>query len=146
MSHGESQCAAAVIFFLVVVSLLLIAEQSAYSATAARPLLPSLPDYLSALSSADHFLQAWQSEDPEKGMSLLTSHAKKALTTEIVESFFSNEAPSAYEICHGKMLSRGRYEFPILLITAKHNRVRRQFSTIIVLNTGSNDWAIDRLP
>jgi hypothetical protein len=145
MLHGERRRSAAAIFLLLV-SLLLLARQSAYSAAASR-LLPSLqPDYLSALSSADHFLQAWQSGDTENGMSLLTSHAKHAVNTEIVEGFFSNEAPSAYEIDRGKMLSRGRYEFPVMLMTTKHNRIHRQFSSIIVLNTGGNDWAIDKLP
>ncbi|HEY1658961.1 MAG TPA: hypothetical protein VGG14_11485 [Candidatus Sulfotelmatobacter sp.] len=145
MSYRETGGTAAVISSLLV-SLLLVAQQSAYSATAAPPVPASLPDYLSALSAADHFLQAWQAGDTENGMSLLTSHAKKAVTTEIVEEFFSNEPPAAYEIEHGKVLSRGRYEFPVVLMTAKHNRIHRQFSSIIVLDTGGNDWAIDKLP
>lgn len=103
-------------------------------------------DYLSALSAADHFLQAWQSEDAENGTSLLTTHAKTTASTEIVERFFSSAAPSAFEIERGKMLRRGHYEFPIVLMTEDHNRVHRQFSSIVVLNTGGNDWAIDKLP
>jgi hypothetical protein len=102
-------------------------------------------DYLSALSAVDHFLQAWQSGDAENGIALLTSHAKQAATTEIVEKFFSTETSSAYEIERGKMLKRGRYEFPIVLMTSRNNRVHRQFSRIVVLNTGGNDWAIDKL-
>ncbi len=125
---------------------LLIPAEFAYSAATKRPAPPLQADYVSALSAADHFLQAWQSGDVENGTSLLTSHAKTATNTEVVDSFFSNEAPAAYEIERGKMLSRSRYEFPIVLMTRKHGRVHRQFSNIIVLRTGGNDWAIDKLP
>jgi hypothetical protein len=124
--------------------MLSIAISASAAATHSAPALQ--PDYLSALSAVDHFLQAWQSGDAENGMALLTSHAKKATTTEIVEKFFSTETPSGYEIERGKMLKRGRYEFPIVLVTSKNNRVHRQFSSIIVLNTGGDDWAIDKLP
>ncbi len=79
-------------------------------------------------------------------MALLTSHAKKGATTEILEKFFSNETPSAYEIERGKMLKRGRYQFPVVLIISRNNHIHRQFSSIVVLNTGGNDWAIDKLP
>jgi hypothetical protein len=45
------------------------------------------------------------------------------------------------------MLKRGRYEFPVVLVMqSPNNRVRRRFSSIIVLNTGGSDWAIDKLP
>jgi hypothetical protein len=132
--------------FCLLVSLLLTVLASPYSAQATPNATPSQSDYLSALSAADHFLQAWQSSDAENGMSLLTGRAKKAASTEIIEQFFSNDAPSAYEIERGKILSRGRYGFPVLLMTTRRNRVHRQFSNIVVLNTGGNDWAIDKLP
>jgi hypothetical protein len=135
----------AVTFFLLV-SLLFIALEPAFSSAAASNVTPSQADYLSALSAADHLLQAWQSSDAENGMSLLTSHAKKAASTELIERFFSNDGPSAYEIERPKMLARGRYAFPIVLMTLRKNRVHRQFSNIIVLNTGGNDWAVDKLP
>jgi hypothetical protein len=104
--------------------------------------------YASALAAADHLLQDWQSGDPENGMSLLTSHAKETAGTEAVEKFFSNSSTVAYEIGHGKLLKHGRYEFPVVLVShaSKNNRLRRQFSSIIVLNTGSDDWAVDKLP
>jgi hypothetical protein len=115
-------------------------------ATAADP-APSRA-YLSALSAADRFLQAWQSNDAEAGMALLTNHAKQASTPETMEAFFSNTPPSAYEIGHGKPLRPGRYEFPVTLISHSSAAagIHRQFSTIIVVNTGNNDWAVDKLP
>jgi hypothetical protein len=49
-------------------------------------------------------MQAWQTADPESGLTLLTDHAKRAATTEVVERFFADPGPSAYEITHGKLL------------------------------------------
>jgi len=65
-----------------------------------------------------------------------------------MEAFFSNTPPSAYEIGHGKPLRPGRYEFPVTLISHSSAAagIHRQFSTIIVVNTGNNDWAVDKLP
>jgi hypothetical protein len=104
--------------------------------------------YVAALAAADHLLQAWQSGDVENGMSLLTSHAKEAATTELVERFFSNPGPSAYEIGRGKLVKPGRYEFPVVLVSGDLKRAhpRRRFSSIVVVNTGNNDWAVDKLP
>jgi hypothetical protein len=106
------------------------------------------PGYAPALAAADHLLQAWQSGDVENGMALLTSHAKETATTDVVEQFFSNPGPSAYEIGRGKLVKRGRYEFPVVLVTgdSKKPRPRRRFSTIVVVNTGNKDWAVDKLP
>jgi hypothetical protein len=106
------------------------------------------PGYAPALAAADRLLQSWQSGDVENGMSLLTSHAKEAATTDVVEQFFSNPSPSAYEIGRGKLVERGRYEFPVVLVTGGSKKLhpRRKFSSIVVVNTGNNDWAVDKLP
>ncbi|MGA8618711.1 MAG: hypothetical protein WB660_09390 [Candidatus Sulfotelmatobacter sp.] len=81
-------------------------------------------------------------------MGLLTKHAKEAVNPEMLEKFFSNSEPAAYEIDHGKPLKRGRYEFPVVLVTgtSKNVHVRRRFSSIVVVNTGNNDWGVDKLP
>jgi hypothetical protein len=112
----------------------------------ARPASGLDPGYVPALAAADHFLQAWQSGDLENGTALLSSHAKEAATTEGVERFFSNPGPSAYEIVRGKLVKRGRYEFPVALITGASKNSRRRFFSIVVVNTGDNDWAVDTLP
>jgi hypothetical protein len=91
-------------------------------------------------------LQAWQSGDVENGMVLLSSHAKEAATTEVVEQFFSNPSASAYEIGRGKLVKRGRYEFPVVLVTGNSKKLRRKFSSIVVVNAGNDDWAVDKLP
>jgi len=113
-----------------------------------RPAAGLDPGYVPALAAADHFLQAWQSGDLENGTAFLSSHAKEVATTEVVEKFFANPVSSAYEIGRGKLLKRGRYEFPVVMVTeaAKNARPHRHFSSIIVVNTGKNEWAVDRLP
>jgi hypothetical protein len=104
------------------------------------------PGYVSALATADRFLHAWQSGDLENGMVLLTGHAKDKATADAVEKFFSNPVPSAYEIGRGKLVKPGQYEFPVVLVTASKNRAHRKFSTILIVDTGGNDWAVDKLP
>jgi hypothetical protein len=107
------------------------------------------PGYVPALAAVDHLLQAWQSGDVENGTALLSSRAKQAATADAVEKFFSNSGPSAYEVGRGKLLKRGRYEFPVVLVTGGPQEVRTRrlrFSSIIVVNTGNNDWAVDKLP
>jgi len=119
------------------------------SPLAAKAPPASAPDlgYVAALAAADHLLQAWQSGDVESGMVLLSSHAKEAATTDAVERFFSNSGPFGYEIGHGKLLKRGRYEFPVVLVNAaKNNHAHRRFSRIVIVDTGHNDWAVDKLP
>jgi hypothetical protein len=104
------------------------------------------PDYPSALAAADHFLQAWQSNDAENGIAVLTAHAKKNVSRDALERFFASGERSAYEINHGKRVRRGRYEFPVVLVTRESNRLHRKFSAILIVNTGGNDWAVDKLP
>jgi len=71
-----------------------------------------------------------------------------AATTDVIEQFFSKAGPSAYEIGAGKLLKRGRYEFPVVPISgaSKATRTRCRFSSVVVVNTGNNDWAVDKLP
>jgi hypothetical protein len=118
-----------------------------YSA-AKTPASASDAGYVSALAAADHLLQAWQSGDIESGVALLTMHAKETATSDNVEKFFSGSDSSAYEIGRGKPLKRGRYEFPVVLVrgVSKEIHGRRRFSSVIVVNTGNNEWAVDKLP
>jgi hypothetical protein len=136
------------IFRLVVGSLILCLAVLSPLAAKARSARGLDSGYVSALAAADHFLQAWQTGDLENGTALLSSHAKDAATTDVVEKFFANSVSSAYEIGRGKLLKRGRFEFPVVMVTepAKNTRARRHFSSIIVVNTGNNEWAVDKLP
>jgi len=115
-----------------------------------RPVPAVDSSYASALGAADRFLQAWQSGDIEGGVVLLTGHAKASATAEVVEAFFSNPGASAYEINRGKLVKPDRYEFPVVLVSSggisKQKRIHRTFSTIVVVNTGNDGWAVDKLP
>jgi len=106
------------------------------------------PGYVEALATADHFMQAWQSGDIGNGTALLSSHSKEKATTEALENFFDGSRLSAYEVGRGKLIKRGRYEFPVVLVSAneKGSHVRRRFSSVVVVDTGHNDWAVDKLP
>jgi len=114
----------------------------------ARPSSTLDPSYVPALAVANHFLQAWQSGDVESGTVLLTTHAKQALSRDDLDRLFSNPDPSAYEIDRGTLIKRGRYEFPVVLVTSssKNPHIHRRFSSIVIVNSGKNDWAVDKLP
>src|ERR1700683_196886 len=92
-------------------------------------------DYIRALAAADRFLQAWQSEDVETGTVLLSSHVKDKINRDELDRLFTNFAPGAYEIEHGKLLHRGCYEFPIVLLSGSAKKSKRHFATMVVLNT-----------
>jgi hypothetical protein len=137
------------LFSLQIASLILFVALLLSPLAGKTPPAPALDrEYVLALAAADHLLQAWQSGDLENGMVLLSNHAKESLTTDGVQKFFSNPEPSAYEIDRGKLVKRGRYEFPVVLVTgtSRNGRTRRRFSSIVVVNTGNNDWAVDKLP
>jgi hypothetical protein len=120
------------------------------------PAISSRPDpgYISALSAANRFLQAWQNQDHETGLLMLTDAAKQHSSEEKIAVFFSSGADAAYEIARGKRLKTGIYTFPVTLF-ASHSHTtqsstnqptRPQKSEIIVVRTGKDEWAIDKLP
>lgn len=110
---------------------------------------PAPPDAaaVAALATADHFLRAWQTGDLETGLLLLTDAARRNTSEESLRSYFSAPLLRAFEVHRGKTLRAGRYSFPVVLLeTPEPTRARRRYSDIIVINTGNNDWAVDKLP
>jgi hypothetical protein len=107
-------------------------------------------DYVAALSAANHFLQAWQTQDHEAGLLLLTDFAKNVTSEDQLEKMLSpgTSTPRGYQIARGKKLNAGRYTFPVTLyeVTGPHKPLRTRNSQIIVVHTGKDDWAIDKLP
>jgi hypothetical protein len=103
-------------------------------------------DYISALSTANRFLQAWQNHDQETGLLLLSDGAKLQTSADNLEAFFS--APqSAYEITRGRKLKGTRYCFSIVLFdSAASGRPRPHYAELVVSRTGREDWTIDNLP
>ena len=104
-------------------------------------------DYVSALAAADRFLHAWQAQDQEDGLMMLTDGAKQHWSEERLQEFFSAGENAAYQISGGEKLKAGRYAFPVgLLSSGLRGQARKRFSEIIVTRTGGQDWAVDRLP
>jgi hypothetical protein len=129
--------------------LLLLFPLSAWAASShhshsGRP-APEDPGYVFALATANRFLNAWQTGDLETGTVLLSDHIRHSRNPDEIEQFFSGGADRAFEITHGKG-NRGRRRFPVVLVTGEGRRVHRKFFEIILVNTGKNDWAVDRLP
>ncbi len=103
------------------------------------------PAYVLALGVADRFLHAWETGDLETGMVLLSDHVRRKENAETIEHFFSSGRERGFEIMSGTS-HKGRYGFPVVLVTRDGNTVRRVSSKIILVNTGKNDWAVDKLP
>jgi hypothetical protein len=109
---------------------------------------PFDPDYVSALAASNRFLHAWQTQDHETGVVMLTDVAKRHTSVDHLETFFSSEpaAQPAFEINRGKKLKAGRYAFPVVLFDVVSGARQSRHSRIIVVRTGKDDWAIDKLP
>lgn len=111
----------------------------------ARQADPSDPGYVLALGAANHFLHAWQTGDLENGMVLLSDSIRHSQNADKLEQFFSNGQDRAFEITRGHG-HPGRYSFPLVLVTYRGSHVTRKFSEIVLLETGKNDWVVDKLP
>jgi hypothetical protein len=108
------------------------------------------PDYIAALAAANRFLHAWQTQDQETGLLMLTDAAKRATTETRLVAFFApgSGVEQGYEISHGRKLKAGRYIFPVVLLVrgSDHKPKRPRLSQIIVIRTSKDDWAVDKLP
>jgi len=131
-------------FFLL--TALLMAPVSARSSShPAKQADISDPGYAFALAAANHFLHAWQTADAENGMVMLSDHIRHTQNPDQLEQFFLNGTDRAFEITRGHG-HPGRYSFPVVLVTPRGSRVTRKFSEIILIETGKNDWVVDKLP
>jgi hypothetical protein len=102
------------------------------------------PQYSSALAAANRFLQAWETQDHETAVMMLSDVARQHSSPELLQAFFSPQAQAAYEIGRGRRTNSGEYVFPVVLfgMTQAHPR----YCTIVVTHSGKDDWAIDKLP
>jgi hypothetical protein len=118
-----------------------------------RPLRATFDqDYASALATADRFLHAWQTQDAESGLLLLTDRVRQHTAEGKLHDFFSAERNSnaSFEVGRGRRLPGGRYRFPVALFTADAANGRRalrpQASALIVVPISRSEWAVDTLP
>jgi hypothetical protein len=112
---------------------------------------PADADYISALATANRFLYAWQTQDQETGILMLTDQLKQHTPEERMEAFFTGlGAQHAFEVGRGKKLGPGRYSFPVALFSPAEapgrKRTHPAVSEVVVSRAGKNDWAIDKLP
>jgi hypothetical protein len=138
-------------FPLIALSLALQASTVSIAKTrhSASSLTPTPePGYASALAAANRFLQAWQNQDHETGLLMLSDGAKESSSEDRLEAFFASGHDAAYEIARGKRLKAGCYSFPVSLFTSVTDMTkaaRPQKLQIVVVRAGK-DWAIDKLP
>ena len=93
--------------------------------------------------------EAWQNQDHETGLLMLTDTAKQNCSQDRLEIFFSSGSDAAYEIARGRKMKVGRYSFPVTLFTSRSgtgNSVHPQKSEIVVIRASRDEWAIDKLP
>jgi hypothetical protein len=140
------------IAFLILVPLfagLLSAPTTAKTKPSASSTTSSDRGYASSLAAANRFLQAWQNQDHETGLLMLSDGAKQHISEEQLESFFASGPDAAYEIVHGTKLKAGRYAFPVTLFagySGLDRKERPRKSQIVVALAGKDEWTIDRLP
>ena len=106
---------------------------------------PFDPGYVFALAAANHFLHAWQTGDIENGTVQLSDNIRHSQDADKLEQFFSNATNRAFEIMRGRG-HQGRYSFPVVLVTSRGSHITRKSSEIILVETGKNDWVVDKLP
>jgi len=108
-------------------------------------------DYLSALNVANRFLNAWQNQDQETAILLLTDRLREPSQEDRLQALFSapTGSRSAYELCRGRKLAAGRYEFPIVLFRVSESSPKWQHphtATLIIVRSGKDEWLLDKLP
>jgi len=106
---------------------------------------PSDPGYMFALAAADHFLHAWQTGDIENGMVQLSDGIRRSQNADTLEKFFSDGKDRSFEIARGHG-HPARYSFPVVLHFSRGSHATRQSSQMILIDTGKNDWVVDKLP
>jgi hypothetical protein len=106
---------------------------------------PSEPGYVFALAAANHFMHAWQTGDLESGLVQLSDGIRHSQNADALEQFFSSGTEHTFEITRGHG-HQGRYIFPIVLVTLRSSHATRRSSEIIMVETGKNDWVVDKLP
>jgi hypothetical protein len=102
--------------------------------------------YRPALATVNRFLHAWQTQDHETGIMMLTDAARQSVSWDQLQSFFSPGADAAFEIRRGRRLKQAEYRFRVVLFDSANSPTRPQFCTIVVVRAGKDEWAVDKLP
>src|SRR5215469_4433254 len=103
------------------------------------------PLYPAALATANRFLHAWQTQDHETGIMMLTDAAREHASPERLQEFFSPGPDAAFEIQRGKRVN-GQYVFPVVLFGLSETNPHRHACSVVITKMGKSDWAVDKLP
>jgi hypothetical protein len=103
------------------------------------------PAYGAALAAANRFLHAWQTQDHETGIMMLTDSARQHVSRDQLQEFFSSGPDAAFEIQRGKRLDTAEYVFPVVLFDSSSSP-RPHVCKIVVVKAGKDDWVVDKLP
>jgi hypothetical protein len=106
---------------------------------------PADPLYCSALAAANRFLHAWQTQDHEAAIMMLSDSARQRTSPELLQEFFSPTPQAAYEIERGRKLSATEYMFPAVLFGSSKTSSPHTARIILEL-IGKDDWVISQLP
>ena len=104
------------------------------------------PEYSAALAAANRFLYAWQTQDHETGIMMLSDDARQRVSPDQLQEFFSPAATAAFEIQHGRRLNNRVYAFPAVLFGLTGVPQRAHGCTILIARTGKNEWSVQKLP
>jgi len=103
------------------------------------------PAYAAALAAANRFLHAWQTQDHETGIMMLTDAAREHASRERLQEFFSPSPDAAFEIQRGKLVN-GEYVFPVVLFGLSESDAHAHAGSVVITKMGKGDWAVDKLP
>ncbi len=109
--------------------------------------------YLSALSTADAFCDAWRQCDEASGRALLSLRMKRKYPDRDLRNAIvghANPRHAGYEIFDGKRMRDGRYAFKVRLFyrySGSHrDKVESPLVRIVVVREETGDWKVDEFP
>ncbi len=123
-------------------------DLTAKTKRASKPKDSGDPGYVSALATANRFLHAWQSEDHEAGLMLVSDNAKSRTSEDRFEKFFEpgGTVQRGFQLGQGTKIKAGRYSFPVKLYERSAGQSQVRTSKLLVVNSGGDEWVVDRLP
>ena len=142
--HSKFILMSRALFFLFVV--LCVSPSILSGHTAKKIARAPDPAYSSALAAVNRFLHAWQTQDHETGIMMLTDSARQQVSRKQLQDFFSPNGDAAFEIRRGHRLSSGEYAFPVVLFGSSSDEPQPRTREIVIVKSGKDDWAVGKLP
>lgn len=76
---------------------------------------------------------------------MLTDAARQEVSDDKLQEFFSPGDHAAFEIQRGRRINGGEFVFPVALFGTTQNE-RPRASRLVIMRTGKDEWAVNRLP